>query len=145
MNRSARMLVCLAATLGLVLAGAGPALAGGGSAGNSQYVDPLSGHGHHHSSSQGSSAGSSSSSTTTTTTTSSGSGNSLTTSPPSSVGGSSSTSSSASGTSSTSHHDPPHLSRTLPYTGLNVWACALLGAMLLAAGAVLRRGLPQGE
>jgi hypothetical protein len=57
----------------------------------------------------------------------------------------SSASSSSTQSSPTKGHDPPPSSRTLPYTGLNVWACALLGVMLLAAGTALRRIVPKSE
>jgi hypothetical protein len=140
MSRATRFLLCLAAVLGMafICAGTAAATGGGGSAGNSQYVDPLGGNGHHHNS--GPSA--SSPSTTTTATTSSGSGNTLTSSPPSSVSSGSAASPSSTTGSSATTNDPPH---TLPYTGLNVWACALLGLVLLAAGATLRRSLADSE
>jgi hypothetical protein len=32
-------------------------------------------------------------------------------------------------------------SKTLPFTGLNLWACVALGVGLLAAGLALRRAL----
>lgn len=120
--------------LGLFALDGGVALAGGGggsnSAGNSQYVDPLSGNGHkgtHHS---GSSSGTSSSSGTTsssTTSSSSGTSSPLSQSAPTSVSGTP-----VSTTTS---------SKTLPYTGLNLWACVAVGMALLAAGLGLRRVL----
>jgi hypothetical protein len=120
--------------LGLLALTGGVALAqgGGNSAGNSQYVDPLSGNGHHKSSShssssQGTSTSSSSSSTTTTSTTAGSS--TLSSSAPSSVAGN---------TTSSSTKDS---SKALPFTGLNLWACVALGVGLLGAGLALRRAL----
>jgi hypothetical protein len=125
MRPRTRILACGLVVLGLVLMGAGSAVAdsggGGGSAGNSQYVDPLSGHSSGHSKSK---------STTTTASTSS--------STPSSGSSSSTLSQSAPSSVSTSTSST---GRTLPFTGLNLWACIGLGLGLLGAGLALRRAL----
>ena len=123
------MLVCGLVLLGLLLSG-GTALAGGGggSAGNSQYVDPLSSQshsGHHKTKSTGTSA-----STTTSTTPSS---STLSQSAPSSV--------SSGTTSSGSTKSSAGSGKTLPFTGLNLWACIGLGLGMLGAGLALRRAL----
>lgn len=132
MSRRLRVLACALAALGLAAIGPATAAAQGGSAGNSQYIDPLAGSHHHHH------ASSSQTSSTTTTTTTSGSSNTLTSSPPSSAGPASKAG------SSSPKHDPGHsLARTLPFTGMNVWACALLGITLLSCGLVLRRTIHQ--
>lgn len=121
-------LVCGLVVLGLLLSG-GTALAGGGggSAGNSQYVDPLSAQphsGHHKTKASGTSA-----STTTSTTPSS---STLSQSAPSSVGSSTTSSTTPSQSSAGS-------GKTLPFTGLNLWACIGLGLGMVGAGLVLRQ------
>jgi hypothetical protein len=127
------MLVCGLVVLGLLL-GAGPALAGGGggSAGNSQYVDPLSGQPHpsHHKTRSSSTSAASSTSTTSTSPSST-----LSQAAPSSVSSSTTSSQSPSNASSSSS------GKTLPFTGLNLWACIGLGLGLLGAGLALRRAL----
>lgn len=135
MRSATRALGACLVMVGLLALASGVAQAQGGgnnSAGNSQYVDPLGGSSH---SKQGSHSSSSSGSTATTptTTTTTGSAGSSTLSPsaPSSVGGTT-TSATASTTGA---------GRTLPYTGLNLWACVALGLGLLAGGLALRRVL----
>ena len=117
-------LACGLVVLGLLLS-AGTALAGGGggSAGNSQYVDPLSGQphsGHHKSKSSSTSA--STSATTSTTSSSS----TLSQSAPSSV----------SSSTSSSRLDEARLApaRRCPSPGSNLWACIGLGLGMLGVG-----------
>lgn len=130
------MLACGLVVLGMLL-GAGSAVAGGGggSAGNSQYVDPLSGQphsGHHKTASSSTSTGTSTTSTTSNSST-------LSQSAPSSV--SSGTTSSQSASTTSSHSSAGSSGKTLPFTGLNLWACIGLGLGLLGAGLALRRTL----
>lgn len=124
---------CLVVLSAIALGGAAAVLAQGTStsAGDNQYVDPLTSttstshpSGSSSSSSSGSSGSSSSSSTS----------NSSLSQTPSSVasGSASSSGSSAGGTSSAG-------SRTLPFTGMNVWAGVAIGLGLLGTGIVLRR------
>ncbi len=123
------MLVSLAA-IGLpLLLGAGTALAASGSgcpgsAGDSQYVDPLG-------------------CPTTSTSTPPPPTTSTTTPPPSTTTSQPATVASATATTSGSStaHDP---SGSLPHTGLDLWAVIALGVGLLAAGIVVRRLLPSG-
>ncbi len=133
MRLARRALLAGLIILGLLALTDGAALAQGGgnnSAGNSQYVDPLANSGH-------SKGGSSSQGTSTPTTSANATpptgSSTLSQSAPTSVTGS--TSSSSSGTSSQAS------SRTLPFTGLDLWACVGLGVALLAAGLALRRVL----
>ncbi len=127
--------------LALVIAGAvsvflpAGALASGcnGSAGDSQYVDPLqncnppsSSHSGGSGSSQtGGSTGASSDTTTSTTSAST-------------VSASSTTTATASNTTSTTAKDPTS-SKSLPYTGLDLVPALLVAAALLGGGLVLRR------
>lgn len=130
MRSATKVLAVGLAILGLLALSGGAALAqgGGNSAGNSQYVDPLSGNGHHKgsshsSSSSGTSSASASNSTSTTVSPT------LSPSAPSSVAGSTTSSSTKAS------------SKSLPFTGLNLWACIALGVGLLTAGIALRRAL----
>ena len=145
MRRVVLTLACLAGLFAGSLAGAAAVLASGTStsAGDQQYVDPLTGTGSsntsHPSGSSGSGSGSSSSSSGSSSS-SSGSSSSTSNTPlsqsaPSTLnsGTSGSSASSASGTSSGGHGG------TLPFTGLNVWACVGIGVGLLGTGLVLRR------
>jgi hypothetical protein len=121
MSLRTRTLACGLIVLGLLLLGTGSALAGGGggSAGNSQYVDPLSAKpsGHHKTQTTTTTAG-----TPSTTGTSTGS-STLSQSAPSSVASSGSS------------------GKKLPFTGLDLWACIGLGLGLLGVGLALRRTL----
>ena len=137
MRLASRALATGLIILGLLTLTGGVALAQGGggnnSAGNSQYVDPLAANGHskggsHGSGSQGASGPITSANTTTTTGSST-----LSPSAPTSVTGNASSSSSSTSTQASS--------KTLPFTGLNLWACVGLGVGLLAAGLALRRAL----
>jgi len=120
----------IAASVGSLAFGPAPALAGNGpSAGDNQYVDPLSGSGPSSSHSGSSSHHSSSSATTTTT------------QAPSSTSGQSQSQGTGSAPSastavSTTARDPSH---NLPYTGYELPFGAGLGAVLIGAGVVLRR------
>jgi hypothetical protein len=137
------MLVCLAGLFVGSLAGAAAVLASGTStsAGDQQYVDPLTGSNtttHPSSSSNTGSTGSGSTGSGST-----GSGSSSSSSPSTTNGTLSSSPATSSGTSSSSTSDPGTSagghSGTLPFTGMNVWACVAIGAALLGTGLVLRR------
>jgi hypothetical protein len=122
-----RTLLALLIVLGLFAAiGPSLAVAGGGSAGDNQYVDPLAGvHAH----------GGSSSSTT--------SGTPATSPAPSSAPGATVAAATATTptatTAGTTTTDPSGKSKTLPFTGFADWQAAGLGAALLAGGLLLRR------
>ncbi len=130
---------CVAGVLLGSLAGAAAVAASGTStsAGDQQYVDPLTGSSttsHPNGSTGSGSSGSGSSGSS-----SSSSGSSSTTN-----GTLSQTSPTASGTSSSSTSSDPGSSTgshgsTLPFTGMNVWACVAIGVGLLGTGLVLRR------
>jgi hypothetical protein len=126
MRRLGLVLACLVAIAALMLVGAGAALAGsgngcGGSAGDSQYVDPLG----------CPTTSTTSTSTTPPPTTTTGTA----TTPPATVASATTTTSSAA-----TGHDP----KSLPRTGLDVWAAVALGAGLLGAGIVIRRSAHGG-
>jgi hypothetical protein len=138
-------LVCLAGLFVGSLAGAAAVLASGTStsAGDQQYVDPLTGSTttSHPSGSSGStgsgstgSTGSSGSSSSSEGSSSSTSHSTLSQTPPTAASSTSSSSAaSGSGTSAGGHGG------TLPFTGMNVWACVAIGVGLLGMGLVLRR------
>lgn len=137
------MLACLIALSASSLVGAAAVFASGTStsAGDQQYVDPLTGTTttSHPSGSSGSSSSSSSSSSGSSSagSSSSTSNTQLSQTTQSTQGSGTSSSSDSSGAaSSTSGH-----SGTLPFTGLNLWACAAIGLGLLGAGLVLRRAV----
>jgi LPXTG-motif cell wall-anchored protein len=144
-----RALICLSVLLALALLAPASALAGG-SAGDQQYIDPLGGQnpnsGSHHSSGSGGSttpatapAPSTPSSTSTPTTSSSSTGQTGT-STSSSTGTTaavSGTSSPTATSSSATAVDPA--GKTLPRTGFDAWAGALVGLGLLGIGLVVRR------
>jgi hypothetical protein len=95
------------------------ALAGGSSAGDNQYVDPLSGvHAH---------SGNSSSSTTT-----SSAGTSATAAP------SATATSPTATTAGTTSKSASGKSKTLPFTGFDDWQAAGLGGLLMVGGLGLR-------
>jgi cytoskeletal protein RodZ len=121
-----RTLLALLIVLGL-LAALGPAvaLADGGSAGDNQYVDPLSGVHTHSGGSSGSSSGSSGATSSAPASSSAAAGTSTATTP--------------TATSAATSTDPSGKSKTLPFTGFADWQAAGLGALLLAGGLVLRR------
>jgi hypothetical protein len=134
---------CLAGLLLGSLGGAAAVAASGTStsAGDQQYVDPLTGSSttSHPTGSSNSGSSNSGSSGSSQSSGSSGSGSSspttngtLSSTPPTSTS-SSSGSSSDPGPSTGSH------SGTLPFTGMNVWACVAIGVGLLGTGLVLRR------
>ena len=136
MRRFASLLACLL-LLGLTALTIGPAAFGKGkpSAGDNQYVDPLS------STTTGPAVGApradrkkakSSTTTSTTAPATTTPTSSLSPTPPASISNSSTTTSST--TSATKA-----TSGTLPFTGLNVGACIALGCMLLLGGLALRR------
>jgi dipeptide/tripeptide permease len=136
MRSATRALGACLVMAGLLALASGVAQAQGGgnnSAGNSQYVDPLSANGHskHGSHSSGSSGSTTTTTVTTTTTTTATGSSTLSPSAPSSVSGSGTPSRSSSADSG----------KTLPYTGLNLGACVALGLGLLAGGLALRRAL----
>jgi hypothetical protein len=97
------------------------------SAGDQQYVDPLTS-----TTSTSHPSGSSTPSSSSSGSSSSGSGSSLSQAPSTLATGSSSSGT----TSSTAAH-----SGTLPFTGMNVWACIAIGVGLLGTGLVLRRSV----
>ena len=117
----------------LVLAGALfllpiPAAAMAQSAGNEQYTDPLAG--------SSPTAKKHSSSTPTSSAPSSGSQSTGTTG----ASGSTGTTSNSSQAGASSSADPSS-STGLPRTGFNAWGLALMGALMLIAGVLLRLGL----
>jgi hypothetical protein len=123
MRRLGLVLACLVAIAALMLVGAGAALAGsgngcGGSAGDSQYVDPLG-------------CPTTSTSTTPPPTTPPPTTTTGTATPPPAIVASAT----ATASSAATGHDP----KSLPRTGLDVWAAVALGAGLLGAGIVIRR------
>jgi hypothetical protein len=135
---SRALVVCLTVLCALALLAPTSALAGGPSAGDQQYIDPLAGHhgsGSHHTSTTPAAPAPAPAS----------SPSSGATSPSSSGATSSSSTVSTSGTttasSTTRGHDP---SKGLPNTGFNALQGALVGAVLLAVGKLLglvaRRG-----
>lgn len=140
MRRARPLLACVMLLTGLALSDSATALAAGSAAG-SQYTDPLANTTPRPSSSPGSSPssaqGSSSSSVSSGSSSSlSGSASSLSSSPPS-QGGSSSSESSAAGAGAASSGS----ARSLPFTGLNVWACLAVGFGLMGSGLLLRYAL----
>jgi cytoskeletal protein RodZ len=115
----ARSLLAVLIVLGLFAALVpAAALAGGSSAGDNQYVDPLSGV-HSHSGSSSSSPSSSSAGTSATAAASA-------TSPTATTAGTTSTGASSK-------------SKTLPFTGFDDWQAAALGGLLVIGGLGLRR------
>lgn len=114
MRRPLRIFACLTVIAVFSLAGAAAVMASGTgtSAGDQQYVDPLT-------------------TTTPAPTTSTGS-STLSQSPPATLSSGSSTTTTPSTTAAQS-------TGTLPYTGMNVWACAAVGVGLLGCGLGLRR------
>jgi hypothetical protein len=121
-RRLRHTLSCTAALTAVAALVAASAAAAGTdtSAGNQQYLDPLTSSASSPSTPPGASAGGSSTSPQ---------------SPPASSAGAAAKASSARPSTSTVH-DP---GGTLPYTGLNVWPYGAVGIGLLGAGLVLRR------
>ncbi len=109
--------LCLFGALAILVPAA--ALATGPSAGDQQYVDPLGGS--HH--------GSTTTTTAPTTTTPAATPSSST---PTATTSSASTTTATGSSGSTG-------SKTLPFTGMNVWLAAGIGVFMLALGAGLRR------
>jgi len=128
---SRALVACLIALGALALIAPATALAGGPSAGDQQYIDPLAGSSHHGSSHPQTPSSSSSASTAPATVPA------ATSSTPS---GTSSTISS-SVTSSSTARDP---SNNLPMTGFDALLAAIVGACLLASGALLLRATRSG-
>lgn len=131
---SRALAACLIALGALALLAPATALAGGPSAGDQQYIDPLAGASHHgsghsHSSGSGSTTPSTSPAPTTSPTPS---GSSSSTSVSSTT---SSTATSGTATSSTGH-DP---AKGLPVTGFDALLAAFVGVCLVASGLLLRR------
>ena len=125
MRRLGLVLSCLVAICALSLLGAAASLAASspgcsGSAGDSQYVDPL---------------GCPTTSTSTTPL--------PTTTPPTTTPAAQHTPTPAAtvATATGTAADPKSSHATLPYTGLDVWPAIALGAGLLGAGIVLRRSI----
>jgi hypothetical protein len=120
---SRALVACLTVLGALALLAPATAFAGGPSAGDQQYIDPLAGSGHHGSS---------------------GSHNTSTAPAPApasstSSGATSSSSTVSAGattpaTSTATRHDP---SKELPFTGFNALQGALVGAVMLAVGTLL--------
>ncbi len=128
-------LILIALCLVLSVAALGPAvaLASGPSAGDQQYVDPLGGSTGSSSNGSGSSSGNSSAS---------GSGTAAASSPTATASAGSTTtptSTSSTGATSTTTGTTTASSRTLPFTGFNVWEGAVIGVVMLGAGLLLRR------
>jgi hypothetical protein len=112
------LVACLIVLGAVTLLAPGTALAGGPSAGDQQYIDPLAGSSHHHS-------GSSSTAPTTSPAQTS-----------SSTPSASSSSTSSNSTKGSTTHDPV---KGLPMTGFDALLVAFAGACLLASGVLLRR------
>ncbi len=131
MRRTILIFVCLLAVSVGSLAGAAVVLASGTntSAGDQQYVDPLTGT---NSTSHGSSSSSSSSGSSSGASSSAGS-SSASQMPSASSGSSTSTGSTATATQAAAG------GKSLPFTGMNVGVCIALGLGLLGAGVALRR------
>ncbi len=115
--RNLMTVLCLFGALAILAPAA--ALATGPSAGDQQYVDPLGGS--HHGS------------TTTTTAPS-------TTPAPAATTSSSTPTASTTSASTTTTAASSTGSKTLAFTGLNIWQAAGIGVFMLALGAGLRRG-----
>jgi LPXTG-motif cell wall-anchored protein len=132
---SKALLACLIVLGACALVAPSAALAGGPSAGDQQYIDPLAGSGHHGSSSShhGSTTPTAPASSTSSGSTSSGA---TSTSSAASPGAATTASPSATTTASSNPkgHDP---SAGLPKTGFDALLVALIGALLLGAGALL--------
>jgi hypothetical protein len=127
---SKALVACLIVLGALALTVPSTALAGGPSAGDQQYIDPLAGSGHHGSShSHGSGNSSTAPATSPAPTTS------ATPSVSSSSTSSSTVSASTTATRSTAH-DP---SKGLPMTGFDALLAAFVGVFLVASGVLLHR------
>src|SRR2546421_3526416 len=140
-----RIVLILACLTGLAvgsLAGAAAVLAQGTStsAGDQQYVDPLTGSNTSSQPSGSSSSSSSGSGSSSGSTSSSGAGSSSSTGSSSDSQSSSTLTSGSTGSASASGTGTSASARgTLPFTGMNVWACVAIGVGMLGAGLVLRR------
>jgi hypothetical protein len=118
-------MILLGAIGALALAVPAVSLAGGGSsAGDQQYVDPLSGSSHH--------------STTTT-----ASPATPTPAPVASASSSTPTATATAATSTTAATGSSSASKQLPFTGMNVWLAAGIGLLMLGAGVGIRRAVRQ--
>ncbi len=133
MRRAVLTIACLLAVSVGSLAGAAVVLASGTStsAGDQQYVDPLTGTS---STSQGSPSSSSSSSSSSSGASSSTGSSSASQTPSAAPSGSSS----STGSTATASHASA-TGKSLPFTGMNVGVCVALGLGLLGTGLVLRR------
>jgi cytoskeletal protein RodZ len=128
--RLRHVLVCLGLLAFVSLGCATAAVAQGGSAGDQQYTDPF---GSTKTSSQTSTQPQGTTpSTTPATTTSAPSGTAAATTTPTATSGSYAGTPAATAASDTSS------SKTLPFTGINVWTVAGLGLTLTAAGLLIR-------
>ncbi len=127
MRRLLQILGCSAALAAIGLLGTATALASGTgtSAGDQQYVDPLT----------------TTTAPTTTTQASTPSTTQTSPSPSSSAASAGTTTSSTTSTTPSSASTARASSGTLPYTGLNVEASLALGLGLVGAGVALRRAL----
>jgi cytoskeletal protein RodZ len=135
-NSWQRLLFALTVLCAVALLGPVAALANGPSAGDQQYIDPLSGT-HHHSKSNSSSSSSTSSSSTPTSTGSTQPTAPATPTTTTTAPAPAATSASSTPAAPSRSHDPS--GKTLPFTGFDVWLAAGLGLGLLASGVYLRR------
>ena len=123
---SRALVACLTVLGALALLAPATAFAGGPSAGDQQYIDPLAGSGHHgSSSSHHTSSNPTAPAPAPASSTSSGA-----TSSSSTVSAGATTPASSTAT----RHDP---SKQLPFTGFNALQGALVGAVMLAVGTLL--------
>jgi hypothetical protein len=135
-SRRRQILGLVVAIAALAMLAPATAIAGGGSAGDQQYVDPLGGSG---SSGSGSHSGSTSTQPSAPTSTSASSSSSSSAATSSSGASASNTATTTSASLSTKPADPSTSSSTLPRTGLDVGLVVAVGVSLLGCGLALRR------